>query len=135
MPHVFEGAIISNRMPGPERRWERGGLARRVTVQPQSRAPETRLSFAPEFVHRGNAIEMQAPTSSRSGCPVDVAFTMPEDELMRSGVWPAWVQVNSCGRGVAHVSPDAERGLIRIDHVRACGGPWAPAQGSFVVIP
>ena len=114
-------------------KWDGAGY--RVIAQRPSRAGEARVSFMPEIVHRGQSIEMQWTPGSHGGCPVDVAYNMPEDELMRAGVWLQWVKLDDHGRGMARVNPDAERGVIRIDHVRACGGEWEPAQGTFVVIP
>ena len=73
--------------------------------------------------------------SSFAGCEIGVAYNMPEDELLRAGVWSSWVKLDAQGGGVTQVGRDAERGLIIIDHVRGCQGDWMPARGSFVIIP
>ena len=77
---------------------------------------------------------MQLP-STVGGCPIDVAYRMPEDELMRAGIWLLWTQLGTDGKGAAWIDRDAERGLIVIDRIRACHGDWVPAQASFVIVP
>lgn len=113
-------------------RWTGSGYT--VTVQPPSRKPALSLSVTPPFVNRGHEVRIQFPAAMK-GCPIDVAYRMPEDELMRAGIWPAWVTPGADGAGRAFVDRDAERGLIIIDRIHACGQDWLPARASFTIIP
>ncbi|HLN01260.1 MAG TPA: hypothetical protein VK335_18370 [Bryobacteraceae bacterium] len=113
-------------------RWD--GSVYRTTTQAQPRETPVLLSAAPRFVHRRQNIKVQFPAKF-AGCTVDVAYRMPEDELMRAGVWQSWMTLSATSSGAAGIGRDAERGMVVIDHIRACGGDWIPAQGSFVIIP
>lgn len=113
-------------------RWD--GSRYQITVQAQAQSPQVPASVNPGIVRRGHEVQLQLPIAY-AGCSVDLAYRMPEDELMRSGVWLNWTRLDSQARGAAHIDQDAERGVIQIDHLRPCGRKWLPAQGSFVVIP
>ena len=62
-------------------------------------------------------------------------FRSPEDELLRAGIWLSWTETGADGKGEAWADRDAERGLMVIDRMRACGGDWLLAQGSFMIVP
>jgi dolichyl-phosphate-mannose-protein mannosyltransferase len=113
-------------------RWTGSGYA--VAVQPPSRATAVSLRVAPPFVDRGHEVRVQFPAAMK-GCPIDVAYRLPEDELMRAGIWPSWITPDASGAGLAYVDRDAERGLVVIDRIRACGHDWLSARGSFTIIP
>jgi hypothetical protein len=105
-----------------------------VETRPEPAGPPVTFSMEPEMVGRGHTIGLRLP-AELAGCPIDVAYRMPEDELMRAGVWYTWASLDAGGAGVARVDRDAERGLILIDRVRACHRDWRPARGSFVIVP
>ena len=113
-------------------RWD--GSQYRVLTQPQASGPPIVFAVIPGEVRRGQTTRLQFPVAL-ADCAIDVAYRMPNDELMRGGVWLRWTEINSAGAGVARVNVDAERGLVVIDQVRACGRAWIPAQASFVVVP
>ena len=113
-------------------RWD--GSQYQVIAQPQVQTPQVPVSVTPGIVRRGHDVQVQLP-AAYAGCSVDLAYRMPEDELMRSGIWWNWTRLDSQSRGLAHIDQDAERGVIQIDHLRPCGRKWLPAQGSFVLIP
>ncbi len=106
----------------------------RVTTHPQTEVAPVQVAISPGVVHRGQVVRAAFPAGF-AGCEIGVAYNMPEDELLRAGVWPAWMKLDTQGGGVAQVGRDAERGLVVLDHVRGCQGEWMPAQGSFVIIP
>jgi len=112
----------------------RAGSGFRATTHARSDAAPVQVVVSPGVVHRGQQVRAALPVSF-AGCEIGVAYNMPEDELLRSGVWPLWMKLDTQGGGVAQVGRDAERGLIVIDHVRGCQGEWMPARGSFVIIP
>jgi len=112
----------------------RAGSGYRVATYPQTGATPVQVATSPGVVHRGQTVRAEFP-ASLAGCEIDVAYNMPEDELLRAGVWSSWVKLDVQGGGVAQVGRDAERGLVVIDHVRGCKGDWMPARGSFVIIP
>jgi hypothetical protein len=85
-------------------------------------------------VRRGQMARIHAPKAF-ANCALDVAYRMPDDELMRGGVWFHWTELDVSGSGTARVSVDAERGLVVMDRVRACGSRWMPAQAQFVTDP
>lgn len=113
-------------------RWTGSGYT--TALQPPSRTPAVSLTVTPRFVDRGHEVRVQFPAALK-GCPIDVGYRMPEDELMRAGIWPAWTTPDDRGIGVARIDRDAERGLVIVDHIRSCGQDWVPARGSFTIIP
>ena len=113
-------------------RWD--GSVYRTATEPQSPETPVQLVVAQRFVHRGQNIKVQFPAAF-AGCTVDAAYRMPEDELMRAGVWHSWMTLSAASNGAAGIDRDAERGMVVIDHIRVCGRDWIPAQGSFVIIP
>jgi hypothetical protein len=113
-------------------RWD--GSQYRVLTQPQASGPPLVFAAVPREVRRGQTTRLQFPMAF-AGCAVDVAYRMPENNLMRGGVWLRWTELDTAGTGLARVNADAEGGLVAIDHVRACGRAWTPARASFVVVP
>lgn len=113
-------------------RWD--GSQYRVLTQPQASGTPTVFAVIPREVRRGQMARLQF-AAAFAGCTIDVAYRMPEDELMRGGVWLRWTELDAAGTGRAPVSVDAEGGLVVIDQVRACGRAWTPSQASFVVVP
>lgn len=113
-------------------RWT--GSDYRVVTHPQSKRQPVPAAVFPGIVHRGQSMRARFPAAF-AGCDIDVAYRMPEDELLRAGVWSSWMKLDAQGGGTAKVNQDAERGLVVIDHVRGCDGEWMPAQGSIVIIP
>ena len=113
-------------------RWD--GSQYRVLTQPQASGPPVEFALIPREVRGGQTTRLQFPVAFAS-CAIDVAYRMPENNLMRGGVWLRWTELDSAGTGLARVSPDAEGGLVAIDRVRACGRAWMPSQASFVVAP
>jgi len=105
-----------------------------VETRPAPAGPPVPVSMEAETVRRGHALGLHLPPAF-AGCPIDVAYRMLEDELMRAGVWYSWASLDASGAGFARVDRDAERGPVVIDRVRACRGDWRPARGSFVVVP
>ena len=105
-----------------------------VTTHPRSEVPPVQVATSPGVVHRGQSVRAALPAGF-AGCEISVAYNMPEDELLRAGVWSSWMKLDAQGGGAAQVGRDAERGLVVIDHVRGCQGEWMPARGSFVIIP
>lgn len=85
-------------------------------------------------VRGGQSTPLQFPMAF-AGCAIDVAYRMPENNLMRGGVWLRWTEFHAAGTGLAWVNADAEGGPVAIDRVRACGRAWMPSQASFVVVP
>ncbi len=106
----------------------------RVVTHPQPKRQSLQAAVSPAVIHRGQSVRAQFPVAL-AGCDIDVAYRMPEDELLRGGVWSSWMKLDARGGGTTQVSRDAERGAIVIDHVRGCRGEWAPVHGSFVIIP
>ena len=92
------------------------------------------IEVTPEIVRRGAAVSLRFPTGFE-GCPIDVAYRMPDDELARAGVWRTWSKLDPLGRGTAHIDQDIERGHVVIDQIRACDRTWTSAQGSFSIWP
>jgi len=113
-------------------RWD--GSQYRVVMQPQESGPPVVFAVIPRDVRGGQSTRLQFP-AAYAGCAIDVAYRMPENNLMRGGVWLRWTQLDAAGTGLARVNPDAEGGLVAIDRVRACGRAWMPSQASFVVVP
>ena len=113
-------------------RWD--GSQYRVLTQPQASGPPVVFSILPRDVRGGQTTRLQLPVAF-AGCAIDVAYRMPENNLMRGGVWLRWTELDAAGTGLASVNVDAERGLVVIDRVRACGRAWMPSQESFVVVP
>jgi hypothetical protein len=120
-------------------RWD--GAQYRVTRQPQAAGPRVPIAIAPAgfavmpgAVRRGQPARIQLPATF-ANCAIDVAYRMPDDELIRSGVWNRWSDLNGSASGTARVNVDAERGKVVIDRVRGCGQGWVPAEGSFVTEP
>ena len=105
-----------------------------AALQPQSDQPPVLLEASPSLVHRGFPIHVQFP-ASYAGCPVDAAYRMPEDELLRAGVWSSWMTPGADGQGTAIVLADAERGPVVVDRIRVCRREWLPAHATFVIIP
>jgi len=112
----------------------RAGSGFRATTHEQTQVAPVEVAISPGVVHRGQAVRAAFPAGF-AGCETGVAYNMPEDELLRAGVWSSWMKLDAQGGGVAQVGRDAERGLVVIDHVRGCQGEWMPARGSFVIIP
>ena len=112
----------------------RDGSGFRVTTRPLTEVAPVQVAISPGVVHRGQTVRAAFP-AGLAGCEIGVAYNMPEDELLRAGVWSSWMKLDVQGSGVAEVGHDAERGLVVIDHVRGCQGDWMPARGSFVIIP
>ena len=96
--------------------------------------PTVALGIAPGVVRRGGTLSLSLPPGFE-GCALDVAYRMPEDELLRSGTWRVWAKLDQSGRGTAHIDQDIERGRVVIDQIRACNRDWAPALGSFMIWP
>jgi hypothetical protein len=113
-------------------RWD--GSQYRVLTQPQASGPSVVFSIIPAEVRRGQTTRLQFPMAF-ADCAIDVSYRMPNDELMRGGVWLRWTELDSAGTGLARVNVDAERELVVIDQVRACGRAWISARASFVVVP
>lgn len=113
-------------------RWD--GSQYRVLTQPQASGPPVVFAVSPREVRGGQTTQLQFPAGF-AGCAIDVAYRMPENNLMRGGVWLRWTELDAAGTGLARVNADAERGLVAIDRVRACGRPWLPSEVSFVIVP
>jgi hypothetical protein len=105
-----------------------------VQTHPTPAADPVRLLIEPQTVRRGHNMRVRLPVAFAS-CPIDVAYRMPDDELARAGIWYSWATLDGSGAGTGRVDQDAERGSIVIDRVRACHRDWAPAQGSFLLVP
>jgi hypothetical protein len=112
----------------------RAGSGFRAATHPRSEVARVQVVLSPGVVHRGQGVRAEFPAGF-AGCEIGVAYNMPEDELLRAGVWSSWMKLDIQGGGVAQVGRDAERGLVVLDHVRGCQGEWMPARGSFVIIP
>ncbi len=112
----------------------RAGSGFRAAIIPQPRHDTVSVEFAPAIVHRGQSVEARFP-AALAGCEIDLAYRIPDDELQRAGVWPAWMKLDDRSRGWASISRDAERGTIVVEGVRACHGDWVPARGTFLIIP
>jgi hypothetical protein len=69
------------------------------------------------------------------GCPVDLEYRLPEDELARSGLWKNWCTLDRDGRCTVIIGQDAEGGRVEIQRIRFCRGDWLPALGSFEIVP
>lgn len=119
-------------------RWD--GAKYEVAIQPRSVASPVTFHVTPETadvfggLRRGQTANIRLP-KVYANCTIDAAYRLPDDEFTRAGVWFRWSELDESGSGVVRAGGDAERGVVLVDRIRACGRSWVPAEASFLIDP